>query len=118
MEHIKIDTATQRYARAAQFDLDSARWQSIGWWPHRRVGNDGDGDQRRRRAGMLPVRAKNPAAPLVQLIGIDLVRLRETCNGTTRLAGLFDQLAFEFGSEVTSFEHICSKTAGSIPNAP
>lgn len=56
---------------------------------------------------MLLARAKDLATPLVQLIGIDLVRLREAGNGAARLAGLFDQLAFEFGGEGTSFEHGC-----------
>jgi hypothetical protein len=44
-------------------------------------------------ASTLPARAKNLAAPLVQLIGINPMRLREAGNGVARLAGLFDPLA-------------------------
>ena len=58
----------------------------------RRVGKPHGGcrDQGRRRASISPARAKNLAAPLVQLIGVDLVRLREAGNGTTRLVSLPD----------------------------
>jgi len=61
-------------------------------------------DQDRCCLSTLPVRAKNLAAPLVQLIGVDLVRLREVGSGVIGLTGLLDQLAFEFSSEVASFK--------------
>jgi hypothetical protein len=43
----------------------------------------------------LPARAKNLAAPLVQLIRIDPMRLREAGNGVDRLTGLLDLLAVD-----------------------